>query len=126
MSVNKAILVGRLGGDPEIRHTQGGNTVCNFRIATDERWTDKSGQKQEKTEWHRIVVWGKQAESCGQYLQKGRQVYVAGSIETREWTDKNGQRRWTTEIKARNVRFLSDGGGQERAPQGQQERGGQW
>ncbi len=88
--VNKAILIGHLGADPEVRFTPSGQAVANFRMATSEAWTDKSGQRQERTEWHRIVVWGKQAELCGKYLKKGRQCYVEGRLQTREWTDK----RW--------------------------------
>ena len=106
MSVNKAIIIGRLGADPEVRYTQSGQSVANFNVATDESWTDKSGQKQEKVEWHRIVVWGRQAEHCGEYLRKGREVYIEGRIETREWQDRDGQSRRTTEIKAQNVTFL--------------------
>lgn len=116
MSVNKAILIGRLGADPDVRYTPGGQAVANFNIATDETYTDKNGQKQEKTEWHRIVAWGRTAELAGQYLKKGREVYVEGRIETREWQDKDGNRRYTTEIKAQNVRFL--GGGQRGEPMG--------
>lgn len=112
-SVNKAIIIGNLGKDPEIRYTPGGQPVANFTVATNERWNDKSGQPQERTEWHRIVVWGKTAENCGQYLKKGRSVYVEGRIQTREWTNKEGQKQWTTEIVANNVTFLGgrDGGG---------------
>ncbi len=110
-SVNKAIIVGNLGKDPEVRYTQGGQPVANFTVATNEKWTDKSsGQLQERTEWHRIVVWGKQAEHCGQYLKKGRSVYVEGRIQTREWTNKEGQKQYTTEIVANNVVFLGGGG----------------
>ena len=114
MSVNKAILIGRLGSDPEVRYTQGGTAVANFNIATSENYTDKSGQRQERTEWHRIVVWNRLAEICGEYLKKGREVYVEGRIETREWQDRDGNRRWTTEIKAQTVQFIGgrgDGGG---------------
>ena len=113
-SVNRAILIGNLGKDPEVRYTPSGQPVCNFNIATSEKWTDKSsGQAQERTEWHRIVVWGKQAEPCGKYLQKGRSVYVEGRIQTREWTDKEGVKKYTTEINASTVEFLGgkDGGG---------------
>ncbi len=106
-SLNKAIVIGNLGKDPEIRYTAGGQAVANMTIATNERWTDKEGAKQERTEWHRIVVWGRQAENCNQYLKKGRQVYVEGRIQTREWEDKEGQKRYTTEIVASNVLFLS-------------------
>ena len=112
--VNKVILVGNLGANPELRYTQGQQAVANLRIATTERWTDKSGQKQEATEWHRVVVWGKQAEIVGQYLTKGRQVYVEGRIRTRQWQDQQGQKRFTTEIVAQNVQML--GGRGERAP----------
>lgn len=108
--VNKVILVGRLGKDPEIRATPGGQSVCNFSIATSENWTDKQGQKQERTEWHRIVVWGKIAEVCGQHLSKGRQVYIEGRLQTRSWDDKTGQKRYTTEVVASTVQFLGAGG----------------
>jgi len=108
--VNKAILIGRLGNDPEVRYTTSGGAVANFNIATNESWTDKSGQKQDRTEWHKIVVWGKLAELCGQYLSKGRQVFVEGRLQTRDWTDKEGQKRYTTEIVGQNVQFLSSSG----------------
>ncbi|HKB75128.1 MAG TPA: single-stranded DNA-binding protein [Myxococcales bacterium] len=107
--VNKVILVGNLGKDPEVRYTPGGQAVANFTIATNENWTDKSGQKQERTEWHRIVVWGKQAELCGEYLSKGRQVYLEGRLQTREWTNKEGAKQYTTEVVANQVVFLSGG-----------------
>ena len=106
MGVNKVILVGNLGANPEMRFTQGGQAVANLRLATTERWTDRNGQKQEITEWHRIVVWGKQAEICGQYLTKGRQIYVEGRIRTRQWQDQQGQKRYTTEIVAQSVQML--------------------
>jgi single-strand DNA-binding protein len=109
--VNKVILIGNLGVDPEVRFTPGGQAVANFRIATNESWTDKQGQKQERTEWHRIVVWGKLAELCGEYLKKGRQAYVEGRLQTREWTDKEGKKNYTTEIVANTVQFLGGGGG---------------
>jgi single-strand DNA-binding protein len=111
MSVNKVIIVGRLGQNPEVRYTPSGAAVANFSVATSENWTDKSGQKQEKTEWHRIVVWGKTAENCGQYLAKGRQVYVEGRLQTRQWQDKDGQTKYTTEIQAQTVQFLGGGAG---------------
>ena len=114
--VNKVILIGNLGANPELRYTQGQQAVANLRLATTEKWTDKSGQKQEATEWHRVVVWGKQAEICGQYLTKGRQVYIEGSIRTRQWQDQQGQKRYTTEIVARNVQML--GGRGERPAEG--------
>ncbi|MBI4161586.1 MAG: single-stranded DNA-binding protein [Acidobacteria bacterium] len=105
-SVNKVILIGNLGRDPEVRHTQNGTLVANFPMATTEGWTGKDGQKQERTEWHRIVVWGKQAEVCGQYLTKGRQVFVEGSLQTRSWEDRDGNKRYTTEVRANRVLML--------------------
>ncbi len=105
-SVNKVILVGNLGRDPEVRYTPGGTPVANFTLATNERWTDPAGEKKERTEWHRVVVWGKQAEVAGEYLRKGRQVYVEGSIQTREWTDRDGNKRTTTEIRAQRIQLL--------------------
>ena len=106
MSVNKVILLGRLGQDPELKYTPSGSAVCNFSLATSENWMDKSGQKQERTEWHRIVVWGKLAELCNQYLSKGRQAYLEGRLQTRSWEDKTGQKRYTTEINAATVQFI--------------------
>src|SRR6266545_851685 len=102
-SVNKVILIGNLGRDPEVRYTQNGTAVANFTLATNEVWTDKGGERQEKTEWHRIVVWGKQAEIVREHLSKGKQVYVEGSIQTRQWDDREGNKRQTTEIKAMRV-----------------------
>jgi len=110
MSVNKVILVGRLGQNPEVRYTPSGAAVANFSVATNESWTDKSGQKQERTEWHRVVVWGKLAELCNNYLQKGRQVYLEGRLQTRQWQDKDGQTKYTTEIQAQTVQFLGGQG----------------
>src|SRR5215472_1201953 len=107
--VNKVILVGNLGKDPEVRYTPGGQAVANFTIATNEAWTGKDGQKQERTEWHRIVVWGKTAENCGEYLSKGRQVYIEGRLQTREWTNKEGAKQYTTEVVANQVTFLQGG-----------------
>lgn len=106
MSVNKVILLGRLGQDPELKYTPGGAAVCNFSLATTESWTDKQGQKQEKTEWHRVVVWGKLAELCNQYLAKGRQAFLEGRLQTRSWDDKDGNKRYTTEIMASTVQFI--------------------
>ena len=106
MSVNKVILLGRLGQDPELKYTPGGAAVCNFSVATTEAWTDKQGAKQEKTEWHRIVVWGKLAELCNQYLAKGRQAFLEGRLQTRSWDDKDGTKRYTTEILASTVQFI--------------------
>ena len=117
MSVNKVILVGNLGKDPEVRFTNTGNAVANFSIATTEVWNDRDGKRQERTEWHNIVVWGKQAEHCGQYLAKGRQVYVEGSIRTRSYDDKSGNKRYVTEVVAQRVQFLGGGGGTSLAPQ---------
>jgi len=119
--VNKVILVGRLGRDPEIRYTQGGQPVANFTMATNERWKSKEGEQQERTEWHRIVVWGKLAELCSEYLSKGRQVYLEGRLQTRDWEDKEGNKRQTTEIVATTVQFLGsrgDGGGDSDASYG--------
>jgi single-strand DNA-binding protein len=104
--INKVIIVGRLGKDPEVRQVGEGNTVCKFSLATSENWMDKNGTKQEKTEWHNIVVWGKLAEICGKYLNKGRQAYIEGRLTTRSWEDQQGQKRYTTEIVANTVEFL--------------------
>src|SRR3954464_9999569 len=104
--LNKVMLLGNLGRDPEVRFTTGGTPVANFSIATNESWKDKNGQLQEKTEWHKIVVWGKLAEICGQYLKKGRQAFIEGRLQTREWTDKEGKKNYSTEIVASNVQFL--------------------
>ena len=95
MSLNKVMIIGRLGQDPELKYTPSGMAVCNFTCATSESWNDKSGQKQERTEWHRIVVWGKLAELCNQYLAKGRQAYIEGKLQTRSWEDKDGQKRFS-------------------------------
>jgi single-strand DNA-binding protein len=110
-SINKVILIGNLGRDPELRYTQGGSAVTNFTLATNEKWRDKDGNNQERTEWHRIVVWGRSAENCAQYLQKGSSVFIEGRLQTREWEDKEGQKRQTTEINAASVQFLSSRGG---------------
>ena len=123
MSVNKVILVGNLGKDPEVRFTNTGSAVANFSMATSEVWNDREGKRQERTEWHNIVVWGKQAEHCGQYLAKGRQIYVEGSIRTRSYDDKSGNKRYVTEVVAQRVQFLGGGGGTRLAPQA--EGGGQ-
>ena len=120
-SVNKVILVGNLGRDAELRFTPGGAAVATLNMATTEVWNDKQGQKQEKTEWHRIVLWGKQAESLQEYLVKGKQIYVEGRLQTRQWDDKDGNKRYTTEIKADRVTLLGGGGG---GRSGGMERGG--
>ena len=106
MSVNKVILIGNLDKDPEVRFTQTGSAVANFSIATSEQWNDRDGKRQERTEWHNIVVWGKQGELCGQYLSKGRQVYVEGSIRSRKYTDKDGIERTAYEIRADQMQML--------------------
>jgi len=114
--VNKAIIIGRLGQDPEIRRTQGGDAVATLSVATSEKWKDKQGNQQEKTEWHRVVFFGRLAEVCGQYLKKGAMVYVEGSLTTRKWQDNQGQDRYTTEIKGRSMQMLDSRGN---AQQGQ-------
>ena len=108
--VNKVILIGNLGADPEIRYTQSGIPVCNFRIATTERWKDKEGQPQEQTEWHKIVAWRRLAEICGEYLSKGSKVYIEGKLQTRKWQDQNGNDRYTTEVAANEMKMLSPRG----------------
>jgi single-strand DNA-binding protein len=106
MSVNKVILVGRLGRDPETRYTGGGQAVANFSVATDESYKDRNGERQKRTEWHKIVVWGKQAEIAQQYLKKGSLIFIEGRIQSREWQDKEGQKRTSFEIVASNFRML--------------------
>jgi single-strand DNA-binding protein len=106
MSVNKVILVGRLGRDPETRYTGGGQAVANFSVATDETFKDRNGERQKRTEWHKIVVWGKQAEIAQQYLKKGSLIFIEGRIQSREWQDKEGQKRTSFEIVANNFRML--------------------
>ena len=114
--INKVILIGRLGSDPEVRYTPSGVAVANFSVATSEEWKDKdSGEKKERTEWHRIVAWRRLGEICGEYLSKGKQVYVEGRIQTSSWEDKDGNKKYTTEIIANDIQFLgsrdmSDGG----------------
>jgi single-strand DNA-binding protein len=111
MSLNRVMLIGNLGKDPEVRFTGTGRAVARFPLATSEVWNDAEGQRQERTEWHNVVVWGKQAETCGQYLAKGRQVFIEGSIRTRQYDDKEGNRRYMTEVIAQRVQFLGGGGG---------------
>lgn len=120
--VNKVILVGNLGRDPEVRYTKSGQAVASFSLATSERWTGKDGNKEEKTEWHRIVAWGKLGEICGEYLSKGKQVYIEGRLQTREWDDKDGNKRSTTEIVANNMTMLGQAGQQEPGPNSQSMR----
>jgi len=105
-SVNKVILVGNLGADPELRYTNTGTAVANLRIATNEQWTDKNGERQSRTEWHNIVAWGKLGEICGKYLKKGRSIYVEGRLQTRTWDDQSGQKRYTTEVVAQVMQML--------------------
>jgi single-strand DNA-binding protein len=114
-SVNKVILIGNLGRDPEVRYLPSGDAVTNISIATTEQWKDKSGEKQEQTEWHRVALFGKTAEIAGEYLKKGSAVYIEGRLQTRKWTDKDGQERTTTEIRADRMQMLgSRSGGSER------------
>ena len=113
-SLNKVMLIGNLGQDPEMTYTQGGTAKAQLSIATQEKWKDKGGEAKEKTEWHRVIVWGKLAEICGQYLSKGRQVFIEGRLQTRSWEDKDGNKRWTTEIVATGMQMLGakkDGSG---------------
>ncbi len=112
-SVNKVILVGRLGQDPEVRYTQGGTAVANLRIATDETWKDQSGERQQRTEWHTVVAWRRLAEICGQYLSKGRLVYIEGKLQTRSWQDREGNKRYSTEVQADNMVMLGGGRSEE-------------
>lgn len=124
--VNKVLLIGNLGKDPEVRYTSGGQAVANLRIATSRSWTDKqSGQRKEETEWHDVEVWGKQAEQCGEFLSKGRQVYVEGRLKTDTWDDKQtGQKRSRVKVVADTVRFIGGGGGGARGGAGGAQRGG--
>ncbi len=121
-SLNKAMLIGNLGQDPEVRYTQSNTAVATLNIATSERYKDSNGEYQENTEWHRVVAWGRTAEICQQYLSKGSKVYIEGPIQTRQWEDKEGQKRYTTEIKAlRMVMLDSPSGGGQKPPQPQQQ-----
>ncbi|MFO8029473.1 MAG: single-stranded DNA-binding protein [Cyclonatronaceae bacterium] len=118
-SLNKAMVIGRLGADPEVRYTQSNTAVANMRVATNERYRDSNGELQETTEWHRIVAWGRLAENCQQLLKKGSLVYFEGPIQTRSWEDKEGQKQYTTEIKALTMQVLdsrTDSGGEYQAP----------
>jgi single-strand DNA-binding protein len=117
--VNKVIIVGRLGSDPELKTISGGQNVARLSVATSETWNDREGKKQERTEWHRVVVWGKLADLCGKYLAKGRQVYLEGRLQTRSWEDQQGQKKYSTEIVANTVQFL--GGNNERSAGGPQQ-----
>ncbi|MCG8529854.1 MAG: single-stranded DNA-binding protein [Desulfovibrionales bacterium] len=122
--LNKVMIIGRLGADPELRYANNGTPIANFNVATDESFTDREGNKQERTEWHRVVVFQRSAENCANYLGKGSLVYVEGSLQTRQWQDQQGQTRYTTEIKAQRVQFLDrkgdnmqQGGGERRSYQ---------
>ena len=125
-SLNKVMIIGRLGKDPEVRYTQGGQAVASFSVATDSKWTNKAGEKQEKTEWHRVKAWGKLGELAGEYLAKGRQVYVEGRLETSDYTDKEGVKKYSTEIVANDIQFLDSkgGGGGEGMSRGRGSSGG--
>jgi single-strand DNA-binding protein len=114
-SLNKVQLIGRLGKTPEVRYTANGSAVANFSLATNETWTGKDGQKNERTEWHNIVAWGKLGEICGEYLTKGKQVYIEGRITTRSWDDRDGNKRYTTEVKADNMIMLGGAGSNDAA-----------
>ena len=118
-SVNKVILLGNLGSEPELKYTPSGKAVANFSLATSEQWTKKDGEKNEKTEWHRIVAWDRLGEICGEYLHKGKQVYIEGRIQTRAWEDREGNKRYTTEIVAHTMKMLgaSDRGGKATSPE---------
>jgi len=109
-SVNKVILVGNLGADPELRYTSSGTPVASFSVATREQWTNKGGEKEEKTEWHKIVAWARLGEICGEYLHKGKQVYIEGRLQTRSWEDRDGNKRYTTEIVAQTMQMLGPAG----------------
>jgi len=113
--VNKVILVGRLGRDPEVRYTPSGTAVANFSIATSEQWTNKDGEKQERTEWHKIVAWRRLGEICGEYLHKGSQIYIEGRLQTRDWEDRDGNKRYTTEVIAQNMQMLGSASKEGRA-----------
>ncbi|MCK9568575.1 single-stranded DNA-binding protein [Candidatus Pacearchaeota archaeon] len=117
MSLNKVMLIGRLGADPEVRYLDHGDAVATFSIATSEKWTDKnSGKKEERTEWHRCVAWRRLGEVCGEYLSKGKQVYVEGKLQTREWTDRDGVKRSTTEVVLSNMVMLGSAGNRPQGP----------
>lgn len=108
--INKVILIGNLGADPEVRYTQDGTAVASFNVATTEQWKGKDGQQQEQTEWHRVVAWRRLGEICGEYLSKGSKVYIEGKLQTRKWQDRDGNDRYTTEIQAREMKMLSPRG----------------
>ena len=123
-AVNKVILIGNLGQDPELRYTGSGTAVCNMRLATNESYKDSNGELVEKTEWHSVVAWARLAEICGEYLKKGSQVYFEGSLQTRQWEDRDGNTRYTTEVKAREMMMLDSGGSYDSSGGFDQSRGG--
>lgn len=123
--LNRVMIIGRLGADPELRYTQGGQPVCSLRIATDESYTDKDGNRVERTEWHSVVAFHRAAENCNQFLRKGSLVYVEGKLSTRKWQDQKGQDRYTTEIRAERVQFLEKRENGPQKPAQRQERGGE-
>lgn len=123
-SLNKVMLIGNLGRDAELRYTPGGTPVATVNLATTDIWNDKSGQRQEKTEWHRVVIWGPQAESLSEYLTKGKSIYVEGNLQTRKWDDKDGITRYTTEIRSQRIQLLGGGGGENRSGNRQQQSRG--
>ena len=114
--LNKVMIIGRLGADPELRYATTGAAICRFNVATDESYTDQSGQRRDRTEWHRVVTFNKQAENCSNYLHKGSLVFVEGSLSTSKWTDQQGQTRYTTEVKAQRVQFLERKGDRQGMP----------
>jgi single-strand DNA-binding protein len=116
--INKVILIGNVGADPELRYTPAGAAVANFNVATNESWTDKSGERHEQTEWHRVVAWSRLAEICNQYLRKGSKVYVEGRLQTRSWEGQDGQKRYTTEVIAREMQMLDSRGDAVGGPEG--------
>lgn len=120
--LNKVQIIGRLGADPELRYTQGGQPVCSLRIATDESYTDKNGNRVEATEWHRVIAFQRAAENCNKYLSKGSLVYVEGKLTTRKWQDQNGHERYTTEIRAERVQFLEKRENAQQQPAQRRER----
>lgn len=123
MSVNKVILLGNLGKDPEVRSTPSGDSVANLSLATSEKWTDKAGEKQERTEWHRVTLWGRTAEIAGEYLSKGDTIYVEGKLQTRKWTDKEGVERYSTDVVGNILQFVkTKGKGADAEPEQRQER----
>jgi len=122
MSLNKVMLIGRLGKDPEVRYTQSGKAVCNFSVATSERWKDSAGVKQEKTEWHNVVAWGKIVDVIQQYVKKGQEIYIEGKLQTTTWDEKDGNKRYKTEVVMDTMSFIGNNGGQGMAAEANQPR----